>query len=436
MHLGDLFSSRRGLVLAGVALLAILAILIPLALLVYHPSPQPQTSDTPGATVTTGHTTATAAPSITVQTTATPGTTATAGSTATAGTQHYEYVFPDGGMYVYDMDHNHTLVKQVSLPTSRGVRGVVASPATHMLYVSYGGDGAENGDGALLKYDLLSDTVVWTRDYQSGIDSMAITPDGKTIYMPDGELSGNGTWNVIDAGSGTITSTIEAGTGPHNTIVSLNGKHVYMGGRNYNYLEVADTATNTVIQKIGPLQSGVRPFTINAAETLAYTTATGFLGFQVSDISTGKVLYTVPINGFSWDPGSSASCPSHGISLSPDEKELYVIDSPNNMVHVFDVSGLPASAPKQVADIRLRTTMTGNEQHCAYDCLKDGWLQHSRDGRFVYVGDSGDVIDTSTRTIVATLPALSNSRKFLEIDWANGVPTFSSSRSGLGYGAH
>src|SRR2546421_4703675 len=57
---------------------------------------------------------------------------------------HYEYVFPDGGMYRYDMDHGHALVKMVSLPTNAGVRGVAASPSTHMLYVSYGGDGGGN----------------------------------------------------------------------------------------------------------------------------------------------------------------------------------------------------------------------------------------------------------------------------------------------------
>ena len=346
-------------------------------------------------------------------------------------TQYYEYVLPDSGMYVYDMDKGHKLVKSICLPTTTGVRGVVASPVTHMLYISYGGDGGHNGNGSLLKYDLVTDRLMWMKTYSHGIDSMAISPDGKTIYMPDGELTPDGTWYVIDANSGNETGTINGGLRPHNTIVSLNGAHVYLGGRNYNYLEVADTATNQVIKKIGPLYSGVRPFTINGSEKIAYTTATGFLGFQVSDVKTGRVLYTVPIKGFAWNR-SGSSAPSHGISLSPDEKEVYVMDSPNSYVHVFDVSGVPASAPVQVADIKV-TSMAGNESGCAYDCLKEGWLQHSRDGRFVYVGDSGDVIDTATRKSVITLPTLANTRKMIEIDWQNGVPIFTTSRSGLGY---
>ncbi len=356
----------------------------------------------------------------------------TATNTPTRSTiRHYEYVFPDGGMYVYDADNHHRLLKSVSLPTTAGVRGIAASPVTHMLYVSYGGDGGSHGNGSMLKYDLVADKVVWVKNYSHGIDSMAISPDGNTIYMPGGELARDGTWYVIDAKTGSEIGTINGGLGPHNTIVSLSGTHVYLGSRNYNYLEVADTTTNQVIRKIGPLYSGVRPFTINGKETLAFTTATGFLGFQISDITTGRVLYTVPFKGFSWD-GRGPSAPSHGISLSPDEKELYVMDSPNSYVHVFDVSSVPASPPEQVADIKI-TSMEGNETDCAYDCLKDGWLQHSGDGRFVYVGDSGDVIDTATRKSVIYLPTLANTRKMLEIDWQSGLPIFTTSRSGLGY---
>jgi DNA-binding beta-propeller fold protein YncE len=351
-------------------------------------------------------------------------------------TRHYEYVFPHGSMSVYDIDHGHRLVQQVSLPTTAGVRGVAASPMTHMLYISYGGDGGSHGNGSILAYNLLTDQVVWAKTYHHGIDSMAISPDGKTIYMPDGELSLDGTWYVVDAATGHDVGTINAGTAPHNTVVSLDGSLVFLGGRNYNYFEVASTKTNQVIKKVGHFKSGIRPFTVNGKNTLVYTSVTGFLGFQVGDITTGKVLYTVPIKGFrvpSNFPNFPASDPSHGISLSPDERELYVMDAPNSYVHVFDVSGVPRRPPVQVANIPMAHPMPGYEHPCAYDCFKDGWLQHSGDGRFVYVGDEGDVIDTARRRVVATLPALARTRKMLEIDWRNGVPVFTTTRTGLGY---
>jgi hypothetical protein len=77
--------------------------------------------------------------------------------------------------------------------------------------------------------------------------------------------------------------------------------------------------------------------------------------------------------------------------------------------------------------------MRGDESPCAYDCARDGWIQHSRSGRFVYVGDSGDVFSASTYRPVAYLPAMRESRKHIEIDWRDGVPVDTTSRSGLGY---
>jgi DNA-binding beta-propeller fold protein YncE len=357
---------------------------------------------------------------------------------ATAGAHHYLYVFPDQAMYVYDIDHGHRLVQRVSLPGIEGIRGVAASPRTHMLYISHGGDAGTQSTGGLLAYDLLSDTVAWDRSYARGVDSLAIDPAAQRLYMPDGELSTDGTWSVIDARTGAVTGHIEGGEGPHNTIVGPRGRQVYLGGRSSSFLDVASTATNRVTKRIGPLRSSVRPFTINGAETLAFTTATGALGFQVSSIRTGRVLYTAGFGPrFRYDPARfSPSAPSHGISLSPNQRQLWVIDAPNDEVHVFDVAGLPRRPPRRIADIRLAHGLTGAEAACSYDCQRDGWLLHSRSGCFVYVGDSGEVISTVSRRQVAFLPALRNTRKYLEIDWQGRVPVSTTSRSGLGYVKH
>jgi len=347
---------------------------------------------------------------------------------------HYEYVIPDGALFIYDMDAGQRLVRRVALPMAKRVRGAVASPRAHTLYVSYGGDGGSAGSGSLLAYDLLSNHVRWQRHYSYGIDSMAISPDGRRIYMPTGELDSSGIWYVLAANDGHVLGTMRGGAGAHNTVTSLNGRHVYLGGRNSDYLDVADASTDRVVKRIGPLRSGVRPFTINGRETLAFTTATGFLGFQVSSIVSGRVLYTETFPGYGWNPASyTASAPSHGISLSPDEHQLWVMDAPNSTVHVFDVSVVPHGAPRLLANMHLSAPMSGDEQPCAYDCARNGWIQHSRDGRFVYVGDSGDVIDARTFRVVGYLPALRQTRKMLEIDWRNGRPVATTSRQGVGY---
>ncbi|GHO67001.1 hypothetical protein KSC_058930 [Ktedonobacter sp. SOSP1-52] len=347
-------------------------------------------------------------------------------------TRHYLYVVPDEGIDVYDIDRAHAFVRHIDLPMLKSGRGVVADPLTASLFISYGGNGGAHGNGSLLKYDLLHDRVVWTKSYDFGIDSMAITPDGKSIYMPGGSNQYQGFWHVLRARDGAVLQAIQVGGGAagHNTVVGLSGKYAYLGALNNNQLYVVDTASNKVVKKVGPLKDGVRPFTVNNKETLVFTTASHFLGFEVSDLQTGQLLYSVPAEGFV--DGLHMSAPSHGISLSPDEKEVYIVDAPNSYVHVFDVSGLPERAPRKVADIKL-TAFQGEETPCVYDCLREGWVLHSRDGRYVYVGDSGDVIDTATRAVVKHLPDLMNTRKYLEIDWRNGIPVFTTSRQGLGY---
>jgi hypothetical protein len=153
-----------------------------------------------------------------------------------------------------------------------------------------------------------------------------------------------------------------------------------------------------------------------------YVTQRGLLGFRVLDVPTARKLYVVGFKGFTWNPRFGPNPPSHGLSLAPDRPELWVLDAPNSTVHVFDVSGLPRQAPRPIDDIRLSKPLSGDENPCSQACGRIGSLQHSSDGRFVYVGDSGDVIDTTTREKVANLEALHNSRVHLEVDWVAGRP--------------
>src|SRR5689334_8803947 len=189
----------------------------------------------------------------------------------------YVYVCVGGTIDGYDIANGHRLVDTIPIPRLRGIRGVAGNAGTHMLYVSYGSD-TDAGNGHLLAFDLVAGQVAWDRAYEFGIDSMAISRDGSKIYMPTGELSNGALWKVLSARNGDVLGTISGGRGPHNTVMGTTGRWVYLGPRKDNYLYVASTATHQTVRKVGPLYSGVRPFTINKRETIAYTTATAFLG--------------------------------------------------------------------------------------------------------------------------------------------------------------
>jgi YVTN family beta-propeller protein len=194
------------------------------------------------------------------------------------------------------------------------------------------------------------------------------------------------------------------------------------------YLFVKNLRTGTR-RKVGPSPSastGVRPFTVNAADTRAYITWTDYRGFSVANLKTGSVITS---RNFGPVPaGFKPSAPSHGISLSPSGRRLYVLDTPMHRVEVWTA----ADRPVHVGNISV-PGLSGSETPCPYDCLKDGWLLHSLSGRYVFVGDSGAVINTRTRSVTATIPALAENRHgFLEIDWRGGVPVATSTHFGIG----
>lgn len=345
---------------------------------------------------------------------------------------HYEYVLTDSGVSVYDIDNSFKVVESFTLPgTNRGIRGVMVSPVTHMLFVTYGGDGGGNGAGSVLAYDLLAKRVAWSVNMSSGVDSGAVSSDGALLYLPDGENSSDGVWNILDAATGQLVGKIEThGSGPHDGVMSADGKTLLLGDRNYNYLSVYNTQTGKVEEEVGPLVGGVRPNTLNGSDSIAFTTATGFDGFQVERIAPpGAVLYT---ESFGTCTGPFTTC-SHGIALTPNSQQAYVIDSVHKAVQVWDVHGVGEGlAPVHLATVPV-AGLEGEQEDCAYDCGRDGWLQSSLDGRYVFVGDSGDVIETATQRVIATIPGLINTRMSVEVDWLAGLPVASSGRQGIGY---
>jgi len=316
------------------------------------------------------------------------------------------------GILVFDIDNGHKFVRRIATPglddlgKPLNVKGICASAVTKRVYVST--------TRTLSCLDLLTDKPLWEKTYEGGCDRMSIAPDGTQIYLPS--LEGDH-WLVIDAISGNVRRKIVPKSGAHNTIYSLDGRHVYLAGLKSPLLTVMDTATHSVSETVGPFSNVIRPFTVNASQTLCFVNVNGLLGFEVGDLRTGKVLHRVEIPGSKPGAEKRHGCPSHGIGLTPDETELWVTDAANSQLHIFDAT-MP---PKELAAIALRD--------------QPGWVTFSIDGQFAYPS-TGDVIDVKTRKIVAGLKDEEGhevqSEKLLEIDFADGQPIRTGDQFGLG----
>jgi DNA-binding beta-propeller fold protein YncE len=331
---------------------------------------------------------------------------------ATPGIRNY-LEFGGHGLLVFDMDDGHKFFKRI--PTSGfdgqgkplNVKGIVANAKTSRVYIST--------TQTLQCMDLLTEKILWEKPYEGGTDRMAIDPNGKFIYLPSLEKDH---WHVLDAMTGDIIKKLVPKSGAHNTIVSLDGKWAYLAGLKSPILNISDTSKHEITKTVGPFSNVIRPFTINGSQTLAYVNVNDLLGFEIGDIRTGKMLHRVEVAGFQKGPIKRHGCPSHGIGLTPDEKEVWVVDAYNQRVHVFDNTVMP---PKQIASLPVRE--------------QPGWVTFSLDGKFAYPS-TGEVFDVKTKRVIATLKDEKggevHSEKMMEIDFKNGKPIRTGDQFGLG----
>jgi DNA-binding beta-propeller fold protein YncE len=284
------------------------------------------------------------------------------------------------GILVYDIDAGYKFLRRIpsqDVPAGQqpeNVKGIAASAATGRLYVTT--------IRRLMAFDLATDKKVWEKEMPGGADRLAVSPDGKTLYVPT--LEGP-QWTVVDAMTGQIVAAVTTNSGAHNTIYGPDGKRVYLAGLRSPLLNVADSATHTVVQQVGPFANVIRPFTINGSQTRVYVNVNDLLGFEVGDLKTGKLLQHVDVQGYQKGDVKRHGCPSHGIALSPDERELWLSDGHNSAVHVFDMT---AATPKQIATIKVRD--------------QPGWITFRMDGKHVWPS-TGEIVDAQTKKIVATL---------------------------------
>jgi len=317
------------------------------------------------------------------------------------------------GILVFDIDNEHKFVKRLASAglNEKGVplnvKGIAANAQTARLYVTT--------TKTLMAFDLVTGKLLWEKPYEGGCDRLALSPDGKIIYLPS--LEGDH-WHVVDAMSGDVIKKIIPKSGAHNTIIGPDGRFAYLAGLKSPVLRVADAKTHEVVREIGPFGDVIRPFTINGRQTLCYVNVNELLGFEIGDLKTGKVLHRIEVTGFKKGPTKRHGCPSHGIGLTPDEKELWLTDAANSRLHIFDNKSRP---PRQIISMELRD--------------QPGWISFSIDGHYAYPS-TGDVIDVAKHRIIAGLTdekgAAVQSEKLLEIDFSGDKPIRTGNQFGIG----
>ena len=213
-------------------------------------------------------------------------------------------------------------------------------------------------------------------------NQLACTPDGRWVYVPCNDQ----TYWVIDGKNRTLVKKIRTGGRPHNTQASRDGKRMYlspMGSpKEVTIVDVEDG--HKVIGKI-PFSASVRPPALAADGKRYFQHVDGLVGFEVADIAARKVTNRIEHKIPQQYQGKSSRC--HGLSIRPDQKEIWSCNVEHKTVHIHDIT--KPNYPEIAA-----IPMIGRVY----------WLTFSPDSRFAYVAVRSKsqvcVVDTATKKVV------------------------------------
>ena len=315
------------------------------------------------------------------------------------------------GILIFDIDDGHSFVRRIDIPVfEQGLRGFAGSLVTHSVYYS-------SQNGLLGAFDLETEQIVWEKTFGAGSDRSSITMDGTKVYVPTGWwYSGEDPGVlVVDADNGELIGRIAVGPRAHNSLVSLDGRFLYLGTN--QMLTVLDTETESVVHQIEDVGDtggqGVFPFTVDSANRIAYVCLGNYVGFDVVDLEREEVLHRVFVGD------ERIPHRTHGVALTPDETELWISDQEGRKLFVFDATKMPPEPKRE-----LELSQGGH-----------GWVTFSLDGRYAWT-HTPDVFDAETKELVATLRDENGNpvsgSKFIEVHFRDGEVVAVGNEFGLG----
>jgi hypothetical protein len=333
-------------------------------------------------------------------------------------TKRYLYLsMPDGaqeegrsgtGILIFDIDNGHKFVRRIDVPIFKeGLRGFTGNLKTRRVYYS-------TTNRRLGCFDLETEKVVWDQTYPAGCDRSAITQDGKKIYAPTGwwYKGDDSGFLVVNADNGDLIKRINVGPQAHNSIVSLDGRFLYLGTT--TMLTVFDPTNDSIIRQIKDVgERGIFPYTMDSKNRIGYICLGNHVGFDVVNLQTGAVLHRV------FPAGERIPHRTHGAGLTPDETELWISDQVGKKLFIFDATEMPPT-PKGHVEL----SQGGH-----------GWVCFSLDGKYAW-SHTPDVFDTKTKKLVATLKDENgtpvSSSKFIEVHVRDGKVVQMGHEFGLG----
>lgn len=231
--------------------------------------------------------------------------------------------------------------------------GVAVSPDGKLLFVTV------ESDKSLKEIDTTTNKIVRTMKLNGIPNELAITPNGKFLAIP------NRTGNAIDIVNVPEFKLVKAVPidFPHNCVNSGSNEDFYCECRGLGKIDRIDLRSLSVVDPV-PVDGDPRPFAVSRDEKTAFVQVSDMHGFNVVDIPAGKVTRWVHFPPTSELNLVEPLTPSHGMAISPDGKELWVDNSKDHSVYVYDIAAHKLTHKILVGKTPLWVTFSADGKYC------------------------------------------------------------------------
>ena len=220
---------------------------------------------------------------------------------------------------------------------------------------------------ALKSLDSSSGKVLNTLSLPGRPNQCAVTPNGRLVAVPIFDAD---SVQIVDAESMKILKTLPVKM-PHNCLNAGNNEHMFVTSIRGNQVNMIDLRTLEYIAEI-PVGGVPRPIAVDREEKTMYVALSGFHGFVMVDIPSRKVLHRVEFPPLppNTDLRPLLNTATHGLTITPDGKELWAASVPTGNVYVYDVPNGKISSTIAVGKF-------------------PNWIAFSPDGRYGCVTNTG-----------------------------------------------
>jgi hypothetical protein len=297
-------------------------------------------------------------------------------------------------VHVFSVEAEHRWLEALPLHYQEKPRGICADE--ERLYLSTGHE--------VIAWNWSSRQVQWrTRLPAEPADRLEVDPELGRLFVPSGFRDPSGDLFVLDSKTGARLETVQQGPAlAHNAFLVQGENCLALAGRGSHWLYLRQLPSGSLWRRIGPFSDNLRPLTYDALRGLWYVNVDGLLGFEVAD-SAGRIQRVEAPPGPRRHPAHH-ECPSHGLALTPDGSQLWLVDSQGDRLLIYDTHKLQLLGSLDIG----------------YD---PGWVNFNLTGEWVYPS-TGEIVARSSRQIHGYLRspdgACLDSEKVLPIRWEDG----------------